>query len=143
MNKIKMICEVSEEYELGLKIKSSKDIYKNILPFFDDVINYKERMAVICLNKANDIVGYNVISEGGVSGTVVDVKIIMQHAILTNSSHIIMIHNHPSGNLEPSVADIKITSKIKQACSVMDVELLDHLIISSSDYYSFADEDKI
>lgn len=143
MNKIKVVCEVSEDYKTKIKISSSKDIYDNIKPFFDDVINYKERMAVICINKANHIIGYNVLSEGGVSGTTVDVKIIMQHAILTNSSNIILIHNHPSGNLKASNADIMITKKVSEACKVMDITLLDHLIITDESFYSFADNGQI
>jgi DNA repair protein RadC len=79
------------------------------------------------------------LSQGGVSGTVTDVRIVMKKAVELLASGIILCHNHPSGNLNPSEADSKITRKIKEAGSFMDIQLLDHLIISDKDYYSFAD----
>jgi DNA repair protein RadC len=79
------------------------------------------------------------LSQGGVSGTVTDIRIIMKKAIEYLSSGIIVCHNHPSGNLRPSESDTKITRKIKEAGSLMDIQLLDHLIISDKDYFSFAD----
>jgi len=79
------------------------------------------------------------LSQGGISGTVTDVRIVMKKAIEYLASGIIVCHNHPSGNLNPSESDTKITKKIKEAGSLMDIQLLDHLIISEKDYYSFAD----
>jgi len=79
------------------------------------------------------------LSQGGISGTVTDVRIIMKKAVEFLASAIIVCHNHPSGNLNPSDADSKITGKIKEAGSIMDIQLLDHIIISGKDYYSFAD----
>ena len=79
------------------------------------------------------------LSQGGVSGTVTDVRIAMKKAVECLASGIILCHNHPSGNLNPSEADTKITQKIKEAGAFMDIQLLDHLIISEKDYYSFAD----
>ena len=79
------------------------------------------------------------LSQGGISGTVTDVRIVMKKAIETLASGIIVSHNHPSGNLNPSESDTKITQKIKEAGGLLDIQLLDHLIISDKDYYSFAD----
>ncbi len=79
------------------------------------------------------------VSKGGISGTVTDVRIILQAALKSNASGLIICHNHPSGNLNPSESDTKITQKIKEAGNVMDIQLLDHLIINDEDYYSFAD----
>jgi DNA repair protein RadC len=78
-------------------------------------------------------------SKGGISGKVTDVRITLQYAIKSNASGIIVCHNHPSGNLNPSESDTKITQKIKEAGNIMDIQLLDHLIINDEDYYSFAD----
>ena len=83
------------------------------------------------------------LSQGGVSGTVTDVRIVMKKAVELLASGIILCHNHPSGNLNPSESDTKITHKIKEAGSLMDIQLLDHLIISDKDYYSFADNGMI
>ncbi len=80
------------------------------------------------------------ISEGGTSGTVVDPKKIFKMGLLRQASSIILCHNHPSGNLKPSEADIKITKKIKEAGDIMDIKVLDHIIVSETSYYSFADE---
>jgi len=79
------------------------------------------------------------ISKGGISGTVTDVRIVLKSAVLNTASGMIVAHNHPSGNLSPSDSDIKITQKIKEAGLLLDVQLLDHLIMAGTDYYSFAD----
>ncbi len=83
--------------------------------------------------------GYSSDIPGGISGTVTDVRIILQYALKANASGIIICHNHPSGNVEPSEADLKITSKLKEAASIHDITLLDHLIITKDAYYSLAD----
>jgi DNA repair protein RadC len=88
---------------------------------------------------SNAILGLIPISRSGVSGTVTDVRIVLQSAILSNASGIIVAHNHPLANLQPSESDSRITQKIKQAGEIMDKQLLDHLIITVEDYYSFAD----
>jgi DNA repair protein RadC len=98
-----------------------------------------EEFKMLFLNRANTVLGIMTASKGGISGTVTDVRIVLQAAIKTNASGIIVCHNHPSGNLNPSETDIKITKKIKDSCAIMDIQLLDHLIIDPEDYYSFAD----
>jgi DNA repair protein RadC len=99
-----------------------------------------EQFWVLLLNRANQVVAKRMISTGGVAGTVVDVKMVFQPAIELLASGIILCHNHPSGNLQPSQADIDITRKIKRGATDLDIVLLDHIIISANGYYSFADE---
>jgi DNA repair protein RadC len=92
------------------------------------------------MNRSNSVLGILEISKGGISGTVTDVRLIFQAAIKANASGIIVCHNHPSGNLNPSESDTKLTQKIKEAGNLMDIQLLDHLILTTDDnYYSFAD----
>ena len=97
-------------------------------------------MYAVFLNRANHVLGYLLVSKGGISGTVVDVRIIMQAALRSNSSSIILCHNHPSGNTQPSREDIKVTEKVKDAAKLLDISLLDHLILTSEKYLSMADE---
>jgi DNA repair protein RadC len=92
------------------------------------------------LNRSNAVLGMMKVSKGGISGTVTDVRVILQAAIKANASGIIVCHNHPSGNIQPSETDSRLTQKIKEAGQVMDIQLLDHLIITTEGrYYSFAD----
>lgn len=91
------------------------------------------------LNRANRVLSIAQISQGGISGTVTDVRIILQYALKANASAIVLCHNHPSGNLQPSDADISITSKLKEAAIIHEINLLDHLIITAGNYYSMAD----
>jgi len=98
-----------------------------------------EVFAVVFLNRANKIKHYEVISEGGITGTVADPKIIVAAAIKSNACSIILCHNHPSGNLQPSKADEEITRKIKEAAKFFDLSVVDHLIVSKAAYFSFAE----
>jgi len=117
--------------------KDAKDVFtENWNP---DTIGYYEMFKILLLNRSNAILGILTVSQGGISGTVTDVRIILQAALKSNSSGLIVCHNHPSGNLNPSESDTKITQKIKEAGNLMDIQLLDHLIINDEDYYSFAD----
>ena len=95
---------------------------------------------LMLMNRSNAVLGIMDISKGGISGTVTDVRILLQASIKTNASGIIVCHNHPSGNINPSESDTKLTHKIKEAGNLMDIQLLDHLILTTDDnYYSFAD----
>lgn len=125
------------EAEKKSQIKSSRDIYELIYPLISDL--HHEEFWVLYLNKANKIIEREKISSGGLSGTVVDVKIILRNALQKLSSGIIFVHNHPSGNLQPSDADISITKKLKEAAKLLEITVLDHLIIGDKNYYSFAD----
>ena len=121
-----------------VKISSAQDVYNELSPFVSD-LNHEE-FWVLYLNRANIILRKNRISSGGVSGTVVDQKIILKKALLYLASSIVLVHNHPSGNLNPSIQDKKVTKKMKLACELLEINLLDHLIIAGNSYYSFADE---
>lgn len=120
-----------------LQIKCSKDVADIFQPLLSDLPH--EEFWILFLNRSNKVINRMKLSQGGVSGTVTDVRIVMKRAIECLASGIIVCHNHPSGNLNPSDADTKITQKIKDAGSLMDIQLLDHLIITDREYYSFAD----
>ncbi|WP_378185896.1 JAB domain-containing protein [Aquimarina sp. W85] len=107
-----------------------------------DTIEFQEEVKVILLNKANVVLGIYQLSKGGIAQSIVDIKIILSVALKTHSSSIVLIHNHPTGTLVPSNADIQITQKLIQACKAVDLILLDHLIISKEGYYSLADNGK-
>ena len=127
-----------EEIVDKVRITSAKDVYSLISPFVSD-LNHEE-FWVLYLNRANIVLRKEKVSSGGISGTVVDQKMILKKALLNLSSSIILVHNHPSGNLKPSLADKKVTQKMKSACELLEINLLDHLIIAGNAYYSFADE---
>jgi len=127
-----------EEIVDKVRITSAKDVYSLISPFVSD-LNHEE-FWVLYLNRANIVLRKEKVSSGGISGTVVDQKMILKKALLNLSSSIILVHNHPSGNLKPSLADKKVTQKMKSACEMLEINLLDHLIIAGNAYYSFADE---
>jgi DNA repair protein RadC len=119
-------------------IKSSRDAFNIIAASIADLLH--EEFWILLLNRSNEVIGKERISQGGVSGTVVDGKIIFKAAIQALATSIVLCHNHPSGNLKPSQADIDITRKLRKAGEAIDVTVLDHLIISERGYYSFADE---
>jgi DNA repair protein RadC len=151
-NEILTVSDVKISYQPKVKasqrpqLLSSYDIYRLLIDkdvFPSDTIQYKEYFKVILLNSANRVLGVTTISEGSTNQTAVDIKQIMQAAILSNSCYIIVCHNHPSSNCKPSHPDNMITKQIQDACKVMGITLLDHLIISPESYYSYADEEKI
>ncbi len=122
-------------------ITSSRDAVKIFKEHFDsDEMDYRESFFALYLNQANRVLGIKKISECGISSTIVDVRIIMQAALLCNASGIILAHNHPSGNLKPSQEDLKMTQKIKEASEFLNIQLLEHCILTSTAYISFADD---
>jgi DNA repair protein RadC len=126
-------------------IGKSTDIY-NVLSdrIFDvDTIELQESFYAIYLNRNNQILGFICISQGGTTSTVVDIKRVVAPAILSNSSSVIIAHNHPSGNKKPSTQDKELTKKVKKALNLFDISLIDHIIVTSCNYYSFADENII
>jgi DNA repair protein RadC len=125
---------------LKTKISSSRTADTILRPFFEDIMDHKESFKVILLSRSNQVLGVHHVSDGGISGTVVDIKIIAQAAILANASAVILSHNHPSGNKNPSNADKQITNKTKEALDLLDITVVDHLILTDETYYSFADE---
>ncbi|MBK0369807.1 JAB domain-containing protein [Flavobacterium agrisoli] len=104
-----------------------------------DLIEFQEEVKLVLLNRANLVLGIHNLSKGGISGAIVDIRIILAIALKCNASSLVLIHNHPSGNLNASQSDIAITKKLKEACILLDLVLLDHLIVSLKDYYSFSD----
>lgn len=123
------------------KVTSSKDIYNILRLIWDEnKIDMLEEFKVIFLNRANRVTGVYDASSGGITGTVADPRLILAAAIKSLSVSIVLSHNHPSGNLKPSRADEELTLKIKEAASYHDIKVLDHIIITSEAYYSFADE---
>ena len=128
--------KLSESPEV-VQIKCSGDVAEIFQPLLSDLLH--EEFWILYLNRSNRIITRMKLSQGGISGTVTDVRIVIKRAIECLASGIIVCHNHPSGNLNPSEADNKITQKIKDAALLMDIQLLDHLIISDREYYSFAD----
>tara|TARA_R110000796_G_scaffold252557_1_gene387689 strand:- start:82221 stop:82910 length:690 start_codon:yes stop_codon:yes gene_type:complete len=124
-----------------IKISNSKDAYELMKPELMD--QPVEQFWVIMLKRNNEVIQKRVISLGGVSGTVADPKVIFKKALEDLASGIILIHNHPSGNLKASQADIKLTEKLKNAGSLLEIPVLDHIIFTDDGYYSFADENLI
>ncbi len=122
------------------KISCSRDIYSLLCDIWTDRIEYVEEFYAVLLNRGNMVLGFTKISSGGVSGTVADPKVIFQAALKANASSIIIAHNHPSGNEKPSESDIRLTKKIKSAGKFLDLPLLDHIIVTTEKYFSFADE---
>ena len=126
------------------QVTCSEDAYKYLLPTYKEgTICYKEYFKVLFLNQSNQVLGYILISEGGITDTTVDVRVILQAALLTNSVVIILAHNHPSGNLKPSRQDMEITKQVREAAQLMRITVLDHLILTDAGYYSFADEGEL
>lgn len=122
------------------KITSSRDAFDIAMNIWPTSVEHRESFVVLLLNRANKVLGYSIISTGGLSGTVADPKVIFQVALKSNASSVLILHNHPSGNIQPSDADMKLTSKIKSAGDFLDLPVVDHLIVTNESYYSFADE---
>ena len=119
-------------------VKSSEIVYKLFHPLLGDLEH--EEFWLLMLNRANRVLGRYKVSQGGLSGTVIDTRIILKKALDNLASSIIVCHNHPSGNNQPSDADVKITGKLKKAAEMLEIKLLDHVIIADKSYFSFADE---
>jgi DNA repair protein RadC len=123
------------------KISTSRDAFNILKENWDESkIEFVEQFKVMLTNRAQKVLGIVEISTGGVSGTVADPKVIFAAAIKANASGFILAHNHPSGNLTPSQADIDLTRKMKEGGKYLEIQLLDHLIVTTEGYYSFTDE---
>ena len=141
------VAEVELVYKTKVKaserpqIRSSHDSFSILKEIWDDnKINMLEEFKVLLLNRANKVIGVYEASSGGITGTIADSRLILATAIKSLAVSIILSHNHPSGNLKPSTADQDLTSKIKSACQYHDIKVLDHVIVTSEGYYSFAEE---
>lgn len=126
------------------KVRTSGEAYNLLLPTFPEgTIEHNEYFKVLYLNNASHVLGYSLIGMGGICGTVADIRLILQTALLCNATAMILAHNHPSGQLNPSSEDIKLTKQIKEAARLMDMRVVDHLIITADSYYSFAEEGEL
>jgi DNA repair protein RadC len=140
------LSEIHVSYKPGLTssttiITNSQNVYEILKSLFPaETISLQEQFVVLYLNRANRVIGSYQLSKGGITGTIADVRLILSVALKTLATGLILAHNHPSGNLKPSEADKQITNKIRQAAKLLDIELLDHIILSSDGYYSFTDE---
>jgi DNA repair protein RadC len=125
------------------RITYSADAYKQVLKFYDkNTIALQEQFIILYLNRASTVLGAHQLFTGGLTGTIADIRLIMGIALKSMACGIIISHNHPSGNLNPSEADRTLTDKVKKACDLMDIKLYDHIIVSPYEgtFYSFADE---
>lgn len=125
------------------KLKTSNDAYDYIMQFYGDDIEIFESSFILLLDVSQHTIGYAKISQGGISGTYIDPKLVAKYAIESLASSVILAHNHPSGNKYPSQADINLTQKVKNGLLLLDIKLLDHVIMTKDSFYSFADESNI
>jgi len=132
--------KVEKTYFKKVKITQSSDAYNVIKQFYNDDIEIYESFFLLLLNRANNTTGYVKISQGGTIGTVVDVKLIAKYAVDSLSCAVILAHNHPSGNKQPSQNDRNMTKKVKEALKLFEIQVLDHIILTSESYFSFGDE---
>ena len=146
----KSLLEVAEIYltykskvkpSLRPKVNASRDAYEILLKNWDGAkIELCEQFKVMLLNRANKAIGIFEVSSGSATGTVADPRLIFASALKANACGLIIAHNHPSGNLKPSQADIELTKKLREGGRLLEIPLLDHLVVTTEGYYSFADE---
>ncbi len=143
----KTVSEIDLVYRTKVKsserplITSSKSAYGILVECWDpDKIEFIEQFKVLLLSQSNKVLGMYQVSSGGIAGTVVDIRLLFAAALKANAVGLIIAHNHPSGKTAPSEADKGITRKIKAAGELLDIKLLDHLIVTAENYYSFSDE---
>jgi DNA repair protein RadC len=142
------VAEIKLSYSSGetpkIKITSVEKAYEALLSTWDmDIIELQEEFKVLLLNRSNQVLGIYPMSKGGITGTVVDLRLIFGAALKSNATTIILCHNHPSGKLDPSDSDIQLTKNIKKCADLLDINLMDHIIISKSGFFSFAREGKL
>lgn len=147
-NKNTILPELTLCYKAGNfekhKINSPEAAAPVLRSMYDaDLLEYREEFILLCLNRANDTIGYSKISSGGLTYTTADPRMIFAIALKCGATSIIISHNHPSGNKYPSQQDIDLTMKVKQSGSLLEIHLIDHIIITPDSFYSFANEGKI
>ena len=129
-----------EEVEQGKLLHDSRDAYN----YFSDMTDLPlEECRVLLLRQNHSIIGSALVSKGGIAGAVVDVREVLRHAILARATTIVLCHNHPSGNLQPSREDDQLTRRVNEACRAADIRLLDHIIVANTGYYSYSEQGKI
>lgn len=127
----------------SVKIETSKQSEEFIRQFYQNDIGIFESFFLLTLNNSGMTTGYFKISQGGITGTVVDIRIVAKYAIENLATSVILAHNHPSGNLNPSSADKRITKEIQNALELFQIKVLDHIILTENSYYSFADDNNL
>ncbi len=138
---VELIYHNNVKPSLQPKITSSKDAYQILLQHWNtNKIEFVEQFNLMLLNRANRVLGIFEVSTGGIAGTAVDPKLVFTAALKSCSSGLILAHNHPSGNLTPSRADIRLTKKLCRGAGFLDIQVLDHLIVTPDGYYSFANQ---
>jgi DNA repair protein RadC len=138
--KVRIVYSKKQDPKDRQKITSSNDAFMILKDIWSNQIDTRQEMVILLLDRSNMVLGYDVLSMGGITGTVADIRLLYSAALNSLATGFIMCHNHPSGNMTPSQSDIDLTRKVKEAGTIMDIQLLDHLIISNNNYYSFADE---
>ena len=140
VNEVGLTTYVKDKKILRTVIKSSEDIVKFCRDMWDEDLLIHECFYVVFLNRGNYTISWTKLSEGSTAGTVVDTKMIAKMALDVLAHNVILCHNHPSGNTKPSEADISITKKIKEALKSLEIDVIDHIIITDESYFSFSDE---
>ena len=141
--KIRIVYSKNQKGKDRVKVTSLKDVYHWFRSLWSSQLQTREEMLVLLLNRNNQILGYHTLSSGGITGTVADIRLLYSVALNALATSVIIAHNYPSGNLNPSEADRVLTRKVKEAGKIMDITLLDHLIITKDGYFSFADENEM
>jgi DNA repair protein RadC len=140
---------ITAALELGRRRQGTEALEKKVTRCSGDIAafiqskikdNRREVFGVLFLNRANKVNHFEIVSEGGITGTVADPRVVMKKALEEDAVNIVLCHNHPSGNLKPSRADEELTHKIKEAAKYFDIRVMDHIIVSDEGYYSFADD---
>lgn len=140
------VCELSVRYRRAatkrVKVTSASEVVTFMREHFYDQeeIESREKFMVMFIDRANNIFAWECVSEGGLSGTVADPRLIFRSALMSACCNIILAHNHPSGNNQPSASDVQLTKKIVQAGEVLEITVLDHVIVTTESFYSFAEE---
>jgi DNA repair protein RadC len=147
INAIQNVTEVQLVYKTKVKpsdrfkIEDSKSAFRLLQQIWnEDNTELREEFKIVLLNRAHKVLGFFNVSTGGVAGTVADPKLIFASALKAMASGIILAHNHPSGNLTPSQADLDLTKKLKEGGKLLEIQILDHIIVTTDSYYSFADD---
>lgn len=141
-SEIELIYKTKVKLSERPKIDSSEAVYKLALKFWDpNKIEFFEQFKILLLNHSNIVLGIYEVSTGGITATFVDLRLLFTAALKANATALIMLHNHPSGEILPSASDRLITKKVKEAGTILNIKVIDHLIITSESYYSFADND--
>lgn len=149
MSSFYQVSEVALIYKNKVKptdrpqVTSSKTAYDVLLFNWSDQIEYVEEFNVLLLNRANRVIGFYNVSKGGQSSTIVDAKVVFAAALKASAHFLVLSHNHPSLNIQPSLQDIQLTKKLVEGAKLLDLKVIDHLIITPYSYFSFADEGKL